>query len=41
MSLDLYDHLIDHYDSRDPELANSSLSIVIDKYEEAIRYGLE
>jgi len=41
MSLDLYDHLIDHYDSRDPELANSSLSIVINKYEEAIRYGLE
>ena len=41
MSFDLYDHLIDHYDSRDPELANSSLSIVINKYEEAIRYGLE
>lgn len=41
MSLDLYDHLIDHYDSRDPELANSSLSIVINKYEEASRYGLE
>jgi hypothetical protein len=41
MSMDLYDHLIDHYDSRDPELADSSLSIVINKYEEATRYGLE
>jgi hypothetical protein len=41
MSLDLYDHLIDHYDAKDPELANSSLSIVINKYEEASRYGLE
>jgi hypothetical protein len=41
MSLDLYDHLIDHYDCKDPELANSSLSIVINKYEEASRYGLE
>jgi hypothetical protein len=41
MSFDLYDHLIDHYDARDPELANSSLSIVINKYEEASRYGLE
>ena len=41
MSFDLYDHLIDHYDSKDPELANSSLSLVINKYEEATRYGLE
>jgi hypothetical protein len=41
MSFDLYDHLIDHYDSRDPELADSSLSLVINKYEEATRYGLE
>ena len=41
MSFDLYDHLIDHYDSKDPELADSSLSLVINKYEEATRYGLE
>jgi hypothetical protein len=41
MSFDLYDHLIDHYDSRDPELADSSLGLVINKYEEATRYGLE
>ena len=41
MCFDLYDHLIDHYDSKDPELADSSLSLVINKYEEATRYGLE
>jgi hypothetical protein len=41
MSFDLYDHLIDHYNSKDPELADSSLSLVINKYEEATRYGLE
>lgn len=38
MSFDLYDHLIDHYDSKDPELADSSLAIVINKYEDAAKY---
>jgi hypothetical protein len=41
MSMDLYDHLIDFYaPSTDPDHGpNTSLTAVIEKYEEAQRYG--